>query len=82
MMEESISLLSKRYKMFTKTFQTCEVQMTRELASYMAPFCETRSKRSVEVYKGRNLDPLCRPPPTVGRNRRSEAISSCQIAFE
>ncbi len=26
-----------------------------------AVFCETRSKRSVEVYKAKNLDP---PPPT------------------
>jgi hypothetical protein len=26
-------------------------------------FCETRSKRSVEVYKGKNLHPLP-PPPT------------------
>jgi hypothetical protein len=25
-------------------------------------FCETRSKRSVEVYKGKNLDPPPGPP--------------------
>ncbi len=27
-------------------------------------FCETRSKRNVEVYKGRNLHPPPSPPPT------------------
>jgi hypothetical protein len=27
-------------------------------------FCETRPKRSVEVYKGRNLDPPPGPPQT------------------
>ena len=26
-------------------------------------FCETRSKRSVEVYRGRNLDPPPGTPP-------------------
>jgi hypothetical protein len=27
-------------------------------------FCETRTKRSVEVYRGRNLDPSPAPLPT------------------
>jgi hypothetical protein len=35
-------------------------------------FCETRTKRSVEVYRGRNLDPppggLPTPPPPTDRD--------------
>ncbi len=36
---------------------------------FFSIFCETRSKRSVEVYKGKHLDPPPRPPPT-DRDRR------------
>jgi hypothetical protein len=42
-------------------------------------FCETRSKRSVEVYKGKNLDPLPPPPPQTlpwKRNRHRESDPS------
>ncbi len=46
------------------TFQQIYNQQTKHQLIkkiYIYLFCETRTKRSVEVYRGRNLDP---PPPT------------------
>jgi hypothetical protein len=40
-----------------------EMEQIVTVGIYMIEFCETRSKRSVEVYRGKNLDPL--PPQTV-----------------
>ncbi len=35
-----------------------------EFFDNLSTFCETRSKRSVEVYRGKNLHPLPGDPPT------------------
>jgi hypothetical protein len=44
--------------------QTSRIKPYRLLVGKTNNFCETRSKRSVEVYKGKKLDPPPPPPPT------------------